>query len=353
MFSCNELVQYLIFIHMEEQQKLFHEYQCLERYLSYIQEVRDSLQKRNDKVHQCIKTFEQNQIIIKQNQQILQKLDELSQTMKKIDDDQYIQLLNIQLADALARKKNIQKRLYSNINELKGYEEYRFRTDEDVFHDRIPLPAEINSDTYRQLKYELDQAKKNMRQKEEQWKSLVQTNIDFCTNNDQATNIDIVYDKIEALENQIHSSLLEQKEKEIEMMQVETKEEKSDSLTRETIVQTILERIKERKTTIPVIDLKLRSNIHTIENVFSSMLKRDIDNDRFMMTAISLKSLEKKSPVQMTSFSAQITPLLQRKNIQHSLQQRTPEKLSLKEIEERKQKLLQTAQKAGYVYPKS
>ena len=273
---------------MEEQQRLFHNYQCLERYLSYIQDVRDSLQKRNDKVLQCIKTFEQNQIIIKQNQKILSRLDNLTEQMEKIDDDQYIQLLNIQLADALERKKKLEKQLYANINELKGYEEYRFRTDEDVFNDRIPLPPQIDSDTYRKLKYELEEAKRNTKQKEEQWKKLIETNIDFCSNNEQATNIDIVYDKIEVLENQIHSAKLQMKEKEEELSKQENENDNQDEdMTREMIVKAILDRIRERKAEIPITDLQKRSTIHTIENVFHSMLKNDMDNDRFMMVASS------------------------------------------------------------------
>ena len=339
------------FFIMEEQQRLFHNYQCLERYLSYIQDVRDSLQKRNDKVLQCIKTFEQNQIIIKQNQKILSRLDNLTEQMEKIDDDQYIQLLNVQLADALERKKKLEKQLYANINELKGYEEYRFRTDEDVFNDRIPLPPQIDSDTYRKLKYELEEAKRNTKQKEEQWKKLIETNIDFCSNNEQATNIDIVYDKIEVLENQIHSAKLQMKEKKEELSKQENENDNQDEdMTREMIVKAILDRIRERKAEIPITDLQKRSTIHTIENVFHSMLKNDMDNDRFMMVASSLKTIGKqKKP---TSLSAKISPIMGNNDVSRAAKMRTPEKLSPKQIEERKRKILETAQKYGFVYDK-
>ena len=340
---------------MEEQQKLFHNYQCLERYLSYIQDVRESLQKRNDKVLQCIKTFEQNQIIVNQNKKILSRLDVLTKQMEKIDDDQYIQLLNVQLADALERKKKLERQLYSNINELKGYEEYRFRTDEDVFNDRIPLPPIIDSESYKNLKYELEEAKKNTKQKEDQWKKLIETNIDFCSNNEQATNIDIVYDKIEVLENQIHSAKLQIKEKEEELMNDENgiqNDQQNEELSREMIIKTILDRIKEKKVEIPIIDLQRRSTIHTIENVFNSMLNNEISNDRFMMIASSLKTLGNKLNTIPLSTTIPIQTTTNKESQTKTTSVKTPKKLSPKEIEERKRKILETAQKFGYVYEK-
>ena len=331
---------------MDIQEQLYRENQCLERYLSYVEEVKDSLEQRNEKVVHCISSFEKNQKIFNENQRILQQLKNLTKQISVIDDEPYIKLLNEQLSDAIKRKEKIKENLYANVNELEGYDEYRFRTDDDVFEGRMPLPSKITPDSYKELKDELEQSRQNTIQKKEILENMTATNTDFCNNNEQAANIDIVYDKSENIENQIHSLEIAQstaKEHEDQEPEPEPETEKG-RLDREKVVNIILHRIAERRKQ-ETLNIQQRTSINTLDTFFRAMIDKDIDEDRFSMIAGNLKLI--CDGTQRKSYSASTTPTMQTSETLS-----TPKKLTLKEIEERKQKLLDTAKKYG-VTPKT
>ena len=304
-----------------------------------MEEVKDSLEQRNEKVVHCIDSFEKNQKIFNENQRILRQLNDLTKQISVIDDEPYIKLLNEQLSDAIQRKEKIKENLYANVNELEGYDEYRFRTDDDVFEGRMPLPAKITPDSYKELKDELEQSRQNTTQKNEILENITAVNTEFCNNNEQAASIDIVYDKIENIENQIHS---------LEIAQNSAKEHESDedteNLDREKVVGIILDRISERRKR-ETLNIQQRTSINTLDTFFRSMIDKEIDDDRFSMIAGNLKLI--CCDTQRKSYSASATPKMQTRESPP-----TPKKLTLKEIEERKQKLLDTAKKYG-VAPKT